>query len=57
MTSSLDRYARIGLTVGIGLILQPYWGQGLRVGFFVTLVSTILHIVASHLPVPAHETD
>ena len=37
------------MTLGTALMLQPYWSAGLEVGFFVTLVSTILEIVTAHL--------
>ena len=35
---------------GIALVVQPWWNNGLRVGFFVTLVTTIAYIVVSHIP-------
>jgi len=43
-----DMTARIGLGVGIFATMQPWWDNGLRYGFFLTLASTILHIVTSH---------
>ena len=56
MISILDKIARIGMAGGIGLIFQPWWEDGLRFGFFATLVFTILHIVTSHLVAPK-QTD
>jgi len=35
---------------GIALVVQPWWNDGLRIGFFVTLVTTIMYIVVSHIP-------
>lgn len=46
----LDRCAFAGMVVGVGLMLQPLWGDGLRYGFFVTALGTILHIITSHGP-------
>jgi hypothetical protein len=34
---------------GTCLKLQPIWADGLRWGFFMTLVSTVLEIVTAHL--------
>ena len=48
----LDNAARIGMALGIALILQPWWARGLQVGFFVTAVTTLLYIVTSHLILP-----
>ena len=45
----LDRIARAGLVCGVALMLQPWWQEGLRYGFFATAGFTILHIVTSHL--------
>jgi len=45
----LDRLARARMVVGVGLMLQPFWGGGLRYGFFATAVFTVLHIVTSHM--------
>jgi len=53
----IDRFAQIGLGAGIALALQPWWGPGLRAGFFVTLVATVLHIVTSHLDPGAKATE
>ncbi|MEE2871775.1 MAG: hypothetical protein VX893_02540 [Candidatus Latescibacterota bacterium] len=45
----LDRLARAGMLVGMVLMLQPYWAEGLRYGFFATAFFTVLHIVTSHM--------
>jgi hypothetical protein len=44
----VDRVARVGMVVGVGLMLEPWSGQGLRWGFFATAGFTLLHIVTSH---------
>ena len=49
MVRILDIVALAGIAGGLGLVLQPWWPDGLRVGFFATLASTVLHIVTSHL--------
>jgi hypothetical protein len=35
--------------LGVLLMLQPVWADGLKVGFFLTLASTVLEIVTGHL--------
>ena len=45
----LDRMARVGMAVGISLMLQPWWGEGFRYGFFATAIFTLLHIITSHM--------
>jgi hypothetical protein len=52
---TLDIAALTGLAFGITAILQPWWQGGFRVGVFVTLGATVLHIVTSHLNVPEEE--
>jgi hypothetical protein len=37
------------MVVGVGLMLQPYWREGLRYGFFATALFTVLHIITSHI--------
>ena len=51
-----DRLTLVGMAVGVALLLQPWWAAGFRVGFFVTLASTLLQIVAAHLPSQASRT-
>ena len=47
MSRWLDRCARVGMVAGVGLMLQPFWGTGLKYGFFVAIVGTLLHVVTS----------
>ena len=51
----LDRCARLGLAGGVAAMLQPWWAEGFRYGFFLTLVFAVLHIVTTHLRAPAPE--
>ena len=44
----IDRAALVGIGLGFVLVFQP-WGNALRLGFFVSLVGTITHVVTSHL--------
>jgi hypothetical protein len=45
----LDRAVLAGLGVGLALYIMPFWRQGrLRCAFWVTLISTLLHIYTSH---------
>ena len=37
------------MLVGVVLMLQPYWSEGLRYGFFATALFTVLHIATSHM--------
>ena len=46
---ALDKFSLIGMGLGVGLMLQPWWSQGFKVGFFMTILSTLLQIVTSHL--------
>ena len=48
MSRWLDRCALAGMVAGVGLMLQPLWGAGLRYGFFATALFTILHIIITH---------
>jgi hypothetical protein len=44
-----DRAAVCGLAAGLALYVLPFWREGrLRAAFWVTLVSTLLHIYTSH---------
>jgi len=45
----LDKSAQVGMLLGIALLLQPWWRQGFRWGFFCTAVFTVLHIATSHM--------
>lgn len=51
MIGRLDRLAQAGMGLGVALMLQPWWREGLRYGFFATALFTLLHIVTSHLVV------
>ena len=45
----LDRAALVGLASGLALYVIPFWREGrLRFAFWITLVSTLLHIYTSH---------
>ena len=33
MSRWLDRCARVGMVAGVGLMLQPFWGTGLKYGY------------------------
>ncbi|HEX9295739.1 MAG TPA: hypothetical protein VF881_07885 [Polyangiaceae bacterium] len=44
-----DRVLLGGMAAGILLMLLPFWTLGLEAGFFLTLASTVLEIVTSHL--------
>ena len=60
----LDRAALVGLTVGLALYVMPVWREGrLRPAFWITLLSTLLHVFTSHArssnapPAPAAAAD
>ena len=50
LVARLDRAALVGLGVGVAILLQPWWSEGLRVGFFFTLACTLSGIVLAHWP-------
>jgi hypothetical protein len=52
----LDRIALGGIAFGFLLVFQP-WGGTLRSGFFVTFLSTLLHVVTSHVEMPKTNAD
>jgi len=46
---ALDRAALLGLALGLALYVLPFWREGrLRPAFWITLVSTLLHVYTSH---------
>ena len=47
--AAADRATLAGMAVGLGVMLQPWWSEGLRVGFFVTLVATLAQTVFGRL--------
>jgi hypothetical protein len=49
MLEALDKLSLIGMALGVALMLQPWWVGGFAFGFFLTLGSTVLQIVTSHL--------
>lgn len=49
MVKWLDRLALAGIAAGIALMLWPSEGGSFKVGFFVTIGFTVLHIVTSHV--------
>lgn len=51
----LDKTAQAGMGLGVALMLQPWWQEGLRYGFFATTLFTILHILTSHRVIQAGE--
>ena len=46
----LERCALAGMACGVGLMIQPWWPWGMRVGFFFTAACTLAQIVLGHLP-------
>jgi hypothetical protein len=45
----LDRAAIGGLALGLAMYVMPFWREGrLRWAFWLTLVSTLLHVYTSH---------
>jgi len=42
-----------GMALGMALVVQPWYANGLRVGFFVTLGTTVIYIVIAHI----HQTS
>jgi hypothetical protein len=49
MMRVVDKAAQWGMVLGVGFMLNPWWAEGLRYGFFLTALSTIVHIVTSHM--------
>lgn len=46
---ALDRAALGGLALGLALYVLPFWREGrLRPAFWLTLISTLLHVYTSH---------
>ena len=44
-----DHAALAGLALGLALYVLPFWREGrLRPAFWITLVSTLLHVYTSH---------
>lgn len=49
LSAKLERATLAGMALGVALMIQPWWSAGMRVGFFVTALSTIAQIVLSHV--------
>ncbi len=46
---ALDRAAISGLAVGLAMYVLPFWREGrLRLAFWLTLISTLVHVYTSH---------
>ena len=43
-----DRLVLGGMALSLATLLQPWWAEGFRVGFFGTLITTVLHVWTSH---------
>jgi len=51
-----DRLSLVAIAAGLALELQPFWSEGLRVGFVVTLAAVVAQILFGHLvAAPASE--
>ena len=48
----LERLSLLGMTLGVAVMLQPWWPGGMRAGFFLAAACTLAQIVLSHLPGP-----
>ena len=46
---TLDMFSLVGMGFGVTMMLQPWWAGGFGAGFFVTLLATMIQIVAGHL--------
>lgn len=46
----IDRASMIAMVVAIVLMLQPWWSGGFQFGFWFLLVTTLIQIVFSHVP-------
>ena len=49
MLRALDKLSLIGMALGVAMMLQPWWAGGFAIGFFLTLASTMLQILTSHI--------
>jgi hypothetical protein len=45
----VDKILLSGMGVGTALMLQPFWMGGLKWGFFLTLVCTVLEVATAHM--------
>jgi hypothetical protein len=49
MIRTLDHLSLLGMAIGIALMLQPFFAGGLRAGFFLTLLATLVQIVVGRM--------
>ena len=49
MIAMLDRFSLFAMAAGVAMMLQPWWHEGFRLGFFVTLAATVFQIIIGHL--------
>jgi len=49
LARTIDKLSLIGMAAGVAMMLQPWWTNGFRAGFFVTLLATVTQIIAGHL--------
>ena len=48
---TFDKLSLVGMALGVAMMLQPWRADAFEIGFFMTLGSTVLQIVTSHLVV------
>jgi len=44
-----DKALLLGMGLGTLLMLQPFWSDGLKWGFFMTFAATVLEIITGHM--------
>ena len=49
MIAMLDRFSLFAMGAGVAMMLQPWWEDGFRVGFFAALAATALQIIVGHM--------
>jgi hypothetical protein len=49
LARTLDKFSLFGMAAGVAMMLQPWWIDGFRAGFFVTVIATATQIIAGHL--------
>src|SRR5205814_3517678 len=45
MIGIFDKFSLIGMALGVAMMLQPWWPDRFRAGFFLTIVTTIVQII------------
>jgi hypothetical protein len=54
----LDRIALASLGLGLAFYVMPFWPEGrLRIAFWLTLLSTLLHVYTSHRSYTSPESE